>query len=64
VEQRVLVTAKDAIYFMKNLGEILASQTFRRKCRRRTKPAPLVIDRVALWADRAVMQLLLTLVRI
>jgi hypothetical protein len=27
-------------------------------------PAPLVIDRVALWADRAVMQLLLTLVRI
>jgi len=27
VEQRVLVTVKDAIYFMKNLGEILASQT-------------------------------------
>jgi hypothetical protein len=27
VEQRVLVTVKDAICFMKNLGEILASQT-------------------------------------
>jgi hypothetical protein len=27
VEQRVLVIAKDAICFMKNLGEILASQT-------------------------------------
>ena len=27
MEQRVLVTVKDAIYFMKNLGEILASQT-------------------------------------
>jgi hypothetical protein len=26
VEQRVLVTVKDAICFMKNLGEILASQ--------------------------------------
>ena len=27
MEQRVLVTVKDAIWFMKNLGEILASQT-------------------------------------
>ena len=27
MEQRVLVTVKDAICFMKNLGEILASQT-------------------------------------
>jgi amidase len=27
VEQRVLVTVKDAICFMKDLGEILASQT-------------------------------------
>jgi hypothetical protein len=27
VEQRVLVTVKDPICFMKNLGEILASQT-------------------------------------
>jgi hypothetical protein len=27
VEQRVLVTVKDAICFMKNLGEILVSQT-------------------------------------
>jgi hypothetical protein len=26
VEQRVLVTVKDAIHFMKNFGEILASQ--------------------------------------
>ena len=27
MEQRVLVTVKDAICFMKNLGEIFASQT-------------------------------------
>ena len=27
MEQRVLVTVKDAICFMKNLGEILTSQT-------------------------------------
>jgi hypothetical protein len=28
VEQRVLVRVKDAICFIKNLGEILTSQTF------------------------------------
>jgi hypothetical protein len=30
VEQRVLATVKDAICFMKNLGEIFTSQTFPR----------------------------------
>jgi hypothetical protein len=29
VEQRVLVTVKDAICFMKNLGQILTAQTLR-----------------------------------